>query len=110
MSSFSNTDTGNKPADPYTEANKDEASLQDKVETLTKFVSSCKFGMMTTRDATSDKLASRAMAVAATVCPSPAPKHSVMTHTVNNISPLVRNPAASTSSSSPIRSRTRRTS
>ena len=69
-SSFSNTDTGNKPADPYTEANKDDTppSLQEKVEALANFIASCKFGMMTTHDATSDKLVSRAMAVAATVC------------------------------------------
>lgn len=65
--SFSNTDTGSKPADPYKEANKDEPStLQEKIETVTQFISSCKFGMMTTRDASSDKLVSRCMAVAAT--------------------------------------------
>lgn len=66
--SFSNTDTGSKPADPYKEASKDEPStLQEKIETVTQFISSCKFGMMTTRDASSDKLVSRCMAVAATV-------------------------------------------
>ena len=70
MSSFSNTDTGSKPADPYTAASKDDSTLQDKIGTLTKLVSSCKFGMMTTRDAASDKLVSRCMAVAATVCSS----------------------------------------
>lgn len=65
---FSNTDTGSKPADPYKEANKDEPStLQEKIETVTQFISSHKFGMMTTRDADSDKLVSRCMAVAATV-------------------------------------------
>jgi len=65
MSSFSNTDTGNKTADPYKSANKDDASTSDKIETLTKFVSTSKFGMMTTRD-TEGKLVSRCMAVAAT--------------------------------------------
>ncbi|GAW20553.1 hypothetical protein ANO14919_100610 [Xylariales sp. No.14919] len=63
---FSNTDTGGKPADPYTHANKDTAaSTQEKMEALDKFVGACKFGMMTTRDQTSGKLVSRCMAVAA---------------------------------------------
>ncbi|ORY58051.1 uncharacterized protein BCR38DRAFT_353308 [Pseudomassariella vexata] len=64
MSSFSNTDTGNKTADPYTAVNKDEASLDVKVETLTNFITSAKFGMMTTRDPSSGKLISRCMALA----------------------------------------------
>ncbi|PSR78775.1 hypothetical protein BD289DRAFT_443446 [Coniella lustricola] len=63
--SFSNTNTGDKPADPYKTANIDEASLSDKVNDLTSFVSACKFGMMTTRDAPSGRLVSRCMAVAA---------------------------------------------
>lgn len=65
--SFSNTSgTGDKPADPYTAANADpSASLDDKVNTLSSFVSACKFGMLTTRDASSGKLVSRCMAVAA---------------------------------------------
>lgn len=63
--SFSNTSTGDKPADPYTASNKDAAPLDEKVSTLSNFVSSCKFGMMTTRDASSGKLVSRCMAVAA---------------------------------------------
>ncbi|KAM0328250.1 hypothetical protein ACHAQA_005659 [Verticillium albo-atrum] len=63
---FSNTDTGSLPADPYTAANKDEVSLQTKVEDLTKFVNATKFAMMTTRDASSGNLVSRAMALAAT--------------------------------------------
>ena len=66
-SSFSNTDTGNKTADPYTAASKDGVSLQDNVQILVNFISSCKFGMMTTRDAASNKLVSRCMAVAAMV-------------------------------------------
>ncbi|KAI1471693.1 uncharacterized protein F4812DRAFT_415130 [Daldinia caldariorum] len=65
MASFSNTDTGNKPSGPYYEKNLDtDISLKEKVENLIKFVSSCKFGMMTTRDPTSGKLVSRCMAIA----------------------------------------------
>lgn len=66
--SFSNTSgTGDKPADPYTAANADpSASLDDKVNTLSSFITACKFGMLTTRDAAaSGKLVSRCMAVAA---------------------------------------------
>ncbi|KAI4866554.1 pyridoxamine 5'-phosphate oxidase [Hypoxylon rubiginosum] len=65
MATFSNTDTGDKPSGPYYNKNIDnDATLKEKVEGLTKFVSSCKFGMMTTRDASSGKLVSRCMAVA----------------------------------------------
>ncbi|KAI0435262.1 bli-3 [Xylaria sp. FL1042] len=65
-STFSNTDTAGKPADPYTHVNKDEAvTTQDKIDALDKFASACKFGMMTTRDQSSGKLVSRCMAVAA---------------------------------------------
>lgn len=42
MSGFSNTDTGNQPADPYKERNLEDASLKDKVHMLTKFVESTK--------------------------------------------------------------------
>ncbi|KAI1876710.1 uncharacterized protein JN550_000782 [Neoarthrinium moseri] len=65
MSSFSNTDTGSKPADPYKAANKDEPAVEEKFQALDKFTNSCKFGMMTTRDDSSGKLVSRCMAVAA---------------------------------------------
>ncbi|RYP07374.1 hypothetical protein DL765_009185 [Monosporascus sp. GIB2] len=64
-SSFSNADTGDKPADPYKAESKDETSLADKIEALVNFISSCKFGMMTTRDPSSNKLVSRCMAIAA---------------------------------------------
>ncbi|KAI1802353.1 hypothetical protein F4811DRAFT_405412 [Daldinia bambusicola] len=65
MASFSNTDTGNKPSGPYYNKNIDtDVTLKEKVENLIKFVSSCKFGMMTTRDPTSGKLVSRCMAIA----------------------------------------------
>lgn len=63
--SFSNTNTGDKPADPYTKANSDDAPLEQKVTDLSDFVSACKFGMLTTRDAGSGRLVSRCMAVAA---------------------------------------------
>jgi len=66
--SFSNTNTGDKPADPYKKANTDtEATVKQKVEDLSAFMSSCKFGMMTTRDAQSGMLVSRCMALAAKV-------------------------------------------
>jgi hypothetical protein len=66
--SFSNTNTGDKPADPYKEKNIDEASIKDKVEDLSEFITACKFGMMTTRDGSSGALVSRCMALAAKVC------------------------------------------
>jgi len=65
MSSFSNTDTGSKPADPYKAKNIDEATIKDKIEGLSEFISACKFGMMTTRDGSTGALVSRAMALAA---------------------------------------------
>ena len=65
---FSNTSTGDAPADPYKAKNKDDPSLEEKIETLNSFVSSCKFGMMTTHNASSNLLVSRCMAVAAKVC------------------------------------------
>jgi hypothetical protein len=70
---FSNTSTGDAPADPYKAKNKDDPSLEEKIETLNTFVSSCKFGMMTTHSAASNRLVSRCMAVAAKVCISPHP-------------------------------------
>jgi hypothetical protein len=67
MSSFSNADTGNKTADPYTAKNKEEPSLKEKVEDLQSFLDKTKFCLMTTQAADSDLLASRAMALAAKV-------------------------------------------
>lgn len=65
--SFSNTDTGSKPSDPYKHKNLDNnASLRDKVEDLVQFIDSSKFGMMTTR-AQNGLLVSRCMALAAKV-------------------------------------------
>ncbi|KAI1374015.1 hypothetical protein F4677DRAFT_185830 [Hypoxylon crocopeplum] len=66
MSTYSNADTGSKPADPYKVANKeDDIPVNDKIEALNKFVASCKFGMMTTRDVGTGRLVSRCMALAA---------------------------------------------
>lgn len=68
MSTYSNANTGSKPADPYKLANKDnDISVSEKIETLNKFVSTCKYGMMTTRDFSTGKLVSRCMALAAKV-------------------------------------------
>ncbi|KAI9812272.1 MAG: BLI-3 blue-light-inducible Bli-3 protein [Thelocarpon impressellum] len=61
---FSNADTGNKPADPYKAKNKDEAPLKEKIEDLISFVEASKFGMMTTKAADSGLLVSRCMALA----------------------------------------------
>ena len=71
--SFSNTDTGSKPADPYTQKNADEPGLQEKVTDLVNFITASKFGMMTTRVASSGLLVSRCMALAAKVCYSSLP-------------------------------------
>jgi len=64
---FSNADTGNKPADPYKEKNLEHPELKEKVEDLVSFISSQKFGMMTTRIASSGLLTSRCMALAGKV-------------------------------------------
>ena len=66
--SFSNTDTGSKPADPYKETNYSQADLKTKIEDLITFIETNKFGMMTTRIASSGLLTSRCMALAAKVC------------------------------------------
>ncbi|KAL9124375.1 MAG: hypothetical protein Q9217_006286 [Psora testacea] len=63
--SFSNADTGTKPADPYKETNMTSPDLKTKVEDLVNFMEACKFGMMTTRIESSGLLTSRCMALAA---------------------------------------------
>ena len=66
--SFSNTETpADKPADPYKAENKTEPELKEKVEDLVNFITSSKFGMMTTRIESSGLLTSRCMALAAKV-------------------------------------------
>ena len=69
MSSFSNADTGDKTADPYTAKNKEEPSLKEKVEDLLAFIEKTKFCLLTTQTANSDLLASRCMALAGKVIP-----------------------------------------
>lgn len=77
MSTFSNTDTGSKPADPYKQKNlENNASLRDKVEDLIQFIDSCKFGMMTTK-AQSGLLVSRCMALAGKVTLTPSSPQSL---------------------------------
>jgi len=61
--SFSNTDTGSKPADPYTAKNKDEPSLKEKVEDLIHFAEKQKFCLLTTITP-EGQVATRCMAVA----------------------------------------------
>jgi len=65
-SGFSNTDTGSKTADPYTEKNKEDLPTEQKIQDVDSFVKSSKFGMFTTRIEDSGLLVSRAMAIAAT--------------------------------------------
>ena len=77
--SFSNTDTGSKPADPYKAKNIDHASIKDKVEDLSDFITACKFGMMTTRVGSSGQLVSRCMALAAKVLSLPSSLPSYLT-------------------------------
>ncbi len=70
--SFSNADTGSKPADPYKAENLDQTSIKEKIEDLVDFIGSCKFGMMTTRAGSSGALVSRCMALAGKVFSSPS--------------------------------------
>lgn len=66
--SFSNANAGDKPADPYKQKNLEEdITIQQKVEDLNEFITGCKFGMLTTRDASSGGLFSRCMALATQV-------------------------------------------
>lgn len=65
-SSFNNTDTGSKPADPYTAKNLQDPDLKTKVTDLVNFADKQKFCMMTTV-APNGLLASRCMALAGKV-------------------------------------------
>jgi hypothetical protein len=67
--SYSNTNTGDKSADPLTQKslNQGDATLEEKVNGLVNYVEKQKFCMMTTRIADSGLLVSRCMAVAAKV-------------------------------------------
>ncbi|KAG5989153.1 hypothetical protein E4U54_004417 [Claviceps lovelessii] len=66
MSTFSNASTGDKPADPYKQANQQDMDVRTKVQDLGNFITACKYGMMTTKSAKSGRLVSRCMALAAT--------------------------------------------
>jgi hypothetical protein len=100
MATFSNAQTGDKTADPYTAKNLQEPSLKEKVEDLLAFIDKTKFGMLTTQTADSDLLASRCMALAAKVhIPvHPCPVSTSRRHDANN---LRRKPTASIFSSTP---------
>ncbi|KAK3323745.1 putative BLI-3 blue-light-inducible Bli-3 protein [Cercophora scortea] len=66
MTQFSNTNSGGKSADPYRDANLDkEATLAEKIEGLSEFMSKCQFCMMTTHDSKTNLLVSRCMSLAA---------------------------------------------
>jgi len=65
--SYSNTDTGSKNADPYTQKNLEDPELKEKVGDLVAFIDSTKFCMMATRIADSGLIVSRCMALAAKV-------------------------------------------
>jgi len=60
------TSSGDQSADPYKQANLEDPSIDTKISDLVEFTTGCKFGMMTTHEATSDNLVSRCMAIAAT--------------------------------------------
>ena len=57
----------NQHGNSYVQKNKDEPGTEEKITSLSDFVKSSKFGMLTTRVADSGLLVSRAMAVAAQV-------------------------------------------
>lgn len=108
--SYSNTDTGDKPADPYKAKNLDEPSLKEKVEALSTFISNSKFGMLTTRIEGSKLLTSRAMGVAAQVgFIFPPCTHWSIFNADPNSSVLCRKLAASISSSTPTQNQARPT-
>jgi len=63
--SYSNADTGDKPANPANIKSKDDLPTGDKVKQLVEFVDANKFGMLTTRIESSGQLVSRCMALGA---------------------------------------------
>lgn len=65
--SFSNTSTGDAPADPYTKANADTSvEGPQKFQEFTDLITTSKYGMMTTKQSGSSRLVSRSMALAGT--------------------------------------------
>ena len=63
-----NTSTGTQAVDPYKTQNSEDPPLEQKVQDLVDFITQTKFGMLTTKQSEGDYLASRCMALAATVC------------------------------------------
>jgi hypothetical protein len=68
-----NTTTGNHSVDPYKTQNLEDPPLAQKVQELVDFITQVKFGMLTTKQSEGDYLASRCMALAATVCEPTTP-------------------------------------
>lgn len=62
-----NTTTGQHAVDPYKTQNFEDPPLIQKVEDLVQFISTVKFGMLTTKQSEGDYLTSRCMALAAQV-------------------------------------------
>lgn len=62
-----NAKTGTHPVDPYKTQNFEDPPLPQKIEELVEFINQVKFGMLTTKQSEGDFLASRCMALAATV-------------------------------------------
>ena len=75
--SYSNADTGSRPADHYKEKSLEKLPLKDNVVDLVAFVDKCKFCMMTTRMGSSMLLISCCMALAAKVCATLHPRISI---------------------------------
>ncbi|MCJ1446441.1 MAG: hypothetical protein MMC23_006946 [Stictis urceolatum] len=63
--SYSNADTGDKPANPAAIKSNDDIPIGDKVLQLSEFMDKCKFAMMTTRVGSTGQLVSRCMALSA---------------------------------------------
>lgn len=73
MSSTIHTSAGDKPVDPYKAKSLQDPPLPQKIEDLTTFISSTKFGMLTTQLPNSEFLTSRCMALAGMVLRFPLP-------------------------------------
>lgn len=103
---------GDKPADPYKAKNYDTgAPVKEKMEALLAFIDRCRYGMMTTRDTNTGRLASRCMELAAKVRPTQSlslPLH--FPKELESAKKTARNPTARTFSSSQTCTPTRSTS
>ncbi|OKP06369.1 Protein bli-3 [Penicillium subrubescens] len=85
-----NTPTGTHSVDPYKTQNAEDPPLPQKVQDLVDFITQVKYGMLTTKQSEGDYLASRCMALAATV----RTKH-IHPNTTNINTIFYRNTAAS---------------